>query len=160
MRKLKYVKLFEEMISILNEAESLNEAAKVKIKYTPFEKNAYTTQKTGIGFSVTINNKTATGYWIPRYDNVASGVECEQLKGDRGNFYIFSSGGSTKSYRLNASLPQAAKQPKSLAFTGPYLDISVLKDTFIKKITQAIENPSSNEQLSPDFLNYFGISMA
>jgi hypothetical protein len=136
----------------------VNEAAKLKITYTPIEKKAYTTQKQGIKFSVKINNQTATGVWIPKYGDITNGVDINQLEGSKGRFYIFSTGGSSRSYPISAKLEKSDRQPKDLRFTGPYLDISKLKDTFIRKITQAIEKPTEEEKLTPEFLEYFGIS--
>ena len=138
----------------------LNEAAKLKIAYTPVDKKAYTTQKQGIKFSVKINNQTATGIWVPKFGDITSGVDVNELEGKNGRFYIFSSGGSSKSFPISAQLEELDRQPKDLSFTGPYLDISKLKDVFIDKITQAMEKPSKEEQLSPEFLEYFGISKA
>ena len=137
----------------------LNEAAKLRIAYTQIDKKAYTTQKQGIKFSVKINNQTATGIWVPKYGDIASGVNINELeRSDRKRFYIFSSGGSSRSFPISAQLEELDRQPKDLRFTGPYLDVSKLKDVFIDKIMQAIEKSSNEEQLSPEFLEYFGIS--
>ena len=136
----------------------LNEAAKLRIAYTPVDKKAYTTQKQGIKFSVKINNQTATGIWVPKFGDRASGVDVNELQGKKGRFYIFSSGGTSKSFPISAELEELDRQPKNLSFTGPYLDIDKLKDVFIDKITQAMEKPTEEEQLSPEFLEYFEIS--
>lgn len=136
----------------------LNEAAKLRIAYTPVDKKAYTTQKQGIKFSVKINNQTATGIWVPKFGDITNGVDVNELEGKNGRFYIFSSGGTSKSFPISAQLEELDRQPKDLSFTGPYLDLSKLKDAFVDKITQAIEKPSKEEQLSPEFLEYFGIS--
>ncbi len=136
----------------------LNEAAKLRIVYTPVDKKAYTTQKQGIKFSVRINNQTATGIWVPKFGDIASGVDVNELQGKKGRFYIFSSGGTSKSFPISTQLEELDRQPKDLSFTGPYLDINKLKDVFIDKITQAMEKPTEEEQLSPEFLEYFEIS--
>ena len=136
----------------------VNEAVKLKIAYTPIDKKAYTTQRQGIKFSVKINNQTATGIWVPKYGDIASGVDINELEGSDGRFYIFSTGGSSRSFPIRAKLEELDSQPKDLRFTGPYLDISKLKDAFISKITQAIEKPTEEEKLTPEFLEYFGIS--
>lgn len=137
----------------------LNEAAKIRIAYTQIDKKAYATQKQGVKFSVKINNQTATGIWVPKFGDMASGVDVNELEGSgRKRFYIFSSGGTSKSFPISAQLEELDRQPKDLRFTGPYLDVSKLKDVFIDKITQAIEKPSKDEELSPEFLEYFEIS--
>lgn len=137
----------------------LNEAAKLRIAYTQIDKKAYTTQRQGIKFSVKINDQTATGIWVPKYGDITNGVDVNELEGsDRKRFYIFSSGGSSRSFPISARLEELDRQPKNLSFTGPYLDVSKLKDVFISKITQAIEKPTEEEKLTPEFLEYFGIS--
>lgn len=147
---MKHIQTFESF---------LNEAVKLKIAYTPIDKKAYTTQRQGIKFSVKINNQTATGIWVPKYGDISNGVDVNELEGsDRKRFYIFSSGGSSRSFPISVQLEELDKQPKDLSFTGPYLDISKLKDAFISKITQAIEKPTEEEQFSPEFLEYFGIN--
>ncbi len=147
---MKHIQTFESF---------LNEAVKLKIAYTPIDKKAYTTQRQGIKFSVKINNQTATGIWVPKYGDISNGVDVNELEGsDRKRFYIFSSGGTSKSFPISAQLEELDRQPKDLRFTGPYLDVSKLKDVFIDKIIQAIEKPSKDEELSPEFLEYFEIS--
>lgn len=146
---MKHIQTFESF---------LNEAAKPRITYTPIDKKVYTTQRQGIKFSVKINDQTATGIWIPKFGDITSGVDVNELEGsDRKRFYIFSSGGSSRSFSISTRLAELDKQPKDLRFTGPYLDISKLKDVFIDKLTQAIEKPTE-EKLTPEFLEYFGIS--
>jgi len=132
----------------------------VRIKYTPIAKRAYTTQETGIEFSITINGISAKGYWIPSHGRyVSGGVDINDLRAnDRSIIPIFDGGGNRRTYEISAHLEKALKQPKDMSFTGPTLSIDNLKGIFVNKIKNAILNPNSEPKLSAKFLEYFNLN--
>ena len=130
---------------------------KIKIQYKQIDKKAYTTQKSGLKFSVTINDKTATGVWVPTSEYI-SDADVNDLRGPDGRrFNIFSSGGGKRHYPIYTGLPEKAKQPKNLQFTGPYLETKYLKKVFIDKITKALDGKLKTATLSDNFLKYFNL---
>lgn len=155
-------KLLENLIRrIIKEESSPGQPNKknVKIKYIPIDKSVYA-RDTMIEFQISINGKTATGFWEPSYgEYVSNGVEVNELStgGDRygKRIIIFPGGGTQRYYEISAELKQTGTQPKNLRFTGPRLSIDNLKSIFVDKISKAINNPNSEPKLSNEFLTYF-----
>ncbi|MFA7289195.1 MAG: hypothetical protein WC055_09970 [Melioribacteraceae bacterium] len=127
------------------------------IKYKAITKDSYETHDGSIEFELTINGKTATGYWRPIFQYTKNGVDVNDLfQSDKKQFSIFENGGNLRRYEIYAEPILAEKQPKNLRFTGHTLSIKHFKEVFISKITDAL-NGKGKAQLSNEFLNYFDI---
>lgn len=127
------------------------------IKYKVITKDSYETDKGNIEFELTINNKTAKGYWRPIHQYTKHGVDVNDLfPSDKPQFSIFQNGGTRRRFEIHAEPILAEKQPKNLRFTGHTLSIKHFKEVFIAKIKEALDG-KSNAQLSNEFLNYFDI---
>jgi acetyltransferase-like isoleucine patch superfamily enzyme len=131
---------------------------KAKIKYTPINKRTYETSNLGIGFSVTINGRTASGHWSPCGQYVSNGVDVNELVSLGKRFTIFKNGGGHRSYEISASLARTEKQPRNLRFTGHTLSVSNLRGIFVGKIQDALEGRCKAD-LSPEFLEFFGLQV-
>lgn len=147
--------LFEN-IKNLNESFDIK---KIKLKYTPIDKKAYETQKSSIEFIFSINGIEAVGFWNPYFEYVSSGVDINELrpinKRNYSGFNIFDGGGGYRMFEIHSKLDLLEKQPKDLRFTGRYYSTLGLKNVFLEKIKNALENPEKEPKLSQEFLKYF-----
>ncbi len=131
----------------------------MKIQYKEITKNSYETHTTRIHFELTINGKSAFGYWWPFSQYTKYGVDVNELFDiNNKRIQIFSNGGTARTYEIFAYPTIALKQPKDLRFTGQTLCIKHLKTTFISKIKNAL-NANSTANLTQEFIDYFNINL-
>lgn len=137
-------------------------APQVKIKYVAVDKSTYETDKSGLGFTVEINGKKATGIWRSKsggYNH--DGMDIDELKtGEYSRIKIFNGGGSAKSYEITSSPVLKEKQPKDLRFTGKYYDTAPMGIDFVNKIREGLAGPTkTGATLTPEFLKYFNLNI-
>lgn len=140
---------------------TLNEAASKKIKISNFKldydsQRLYATKTAGLSFSVKINDIITKGIFRKKFRYTYEGVDINELQVNGKYITICDGGGSYRSFEINVgSFEEKEKQPKNLAFTGPYFDISHLGSEFKRQLTNIVENKP--ELLTPEFKETFNI---
>ena len=133
-------------------------AKKVKVQYnkTCREPKAWSTDRE-VWFQVEINGVKANGRWNAVFNTITNGVDVNELfLVEGGCIKIYEGGSGYRFYHIAVhDLPLHKSQPKSLQFTGPRIDISILKKTFVSMIEDSIANPDKRPKLSEQFLKTF-----
>jgi len=144
---------------------NLNEAQAIRISGFTILSKVYQTMKDGLPFKVVINGIQCAGYLNPMYSYTGDGLDCDELiigvehpsdwrKGDR--VLITQAGGGHRHYAIHfGALPEKEKQPKSLRFTGAYLETKHLGEEFKRQLTDIVINHP--DWLTDKFKDKFGL---